>query len=97
MTDAEISLIMRTLAESVKTYEQVVEVCISNYVISLKLRNCLQLLSSLLPHGGGLTHLGFALFHQKEAVREATIDLFNQVRAYPVGVCRFRPLLSAEY
>ena len=44
-----------------------------------------QLLASLLPHGGGLTHLGFGLFHQKEAIREATVDLFNQVRAYPVG------------
>ncbi|GLB37694.1 putative docking domain of Afi1 for Arf3 in vesicle trafficking [Lyophyllum shimeji] len=69
MSDAEALLIMRTLADNVKTYEQVVE-----------------LLAYLIPHGGGLLHLGFGLFHQKEAVREATVDLLNQLRAYPVGV-----------
>lgn len=37
-----------------------------------------------MPHGGGLLHLGFGLFHQKESVRELTVDLFNQLRAYPV-------------
>jgi len=36
MTEAEISLIMRTLAENVKTYEQVVEVFISTDVTFLK-------------------------------------------------------------
>lgn len=40
-----------------------------------------------MPHGGGLLHLGFGLFHQKEAIREATVDLFNQLRAHPVGFC----------
>ncbi|KAJ6591342.1 hypothetical protein B0H10DRAFT_784180 [Mycena sp. CBHHK59/15] len=30
-----------------------------------------------MPHGGGLLHLAFSLFHQKEAVRDATVDLFN--------------------
>ncbi|KAF5380434.1 hypothetical protein D9615_004661 [Tricholomella constricta] len=69
MSDSEVSAIMRTFADSVKTYEQVVE-----------------LLACLIPHGGGLLHLGFGLFHQKESVREATVDLFNQLRAYPVGV-----------
>jgi len=44
-----------------------------------------ELLASL-PHGGGLLYLGFALFHKKEAVREYTVNLFNQLRAYPVGV-----------
>ncbi len=43
-----------------------------------------QLLSYLVPYGGGLAHLGFCLFHQRESVREATIQLFNQLRAYPV-------------
>ncbi|KAF8070707.1 docking domain of Afi1 for Arf3 in vesicle trafficking-domain-containing protein [Lyophyllum atratum] len=69
MPDSEASTIMRTFADNVKTYEQVVE-----------------LLSYLIPYGGGLLHLGFGLFHQKEAVRESTVDLFNQLRAYPVGV-----------
>ncbi|KAF7357919.1 Protein mesA [Mycena venus] len=69
MSDGEVSAIMRTLAENVKTYDQVVE-----------------LLAYLMPHGGGLIHLAFSLFHQKESVRDATVDLFNQLRAYPVGV-----------
>ncbi|KAJ6546440.1 mesa protein [Mycena vulgaris] len=69
MSEAEVSAIMRTLAENVKTYDQVVE-----------------LLAYLMPHGGGLLHIAFSLFHQKEAVRDATVDLFNQLRAFPVGV-----------
>ncbi|KAG6866777.1 hypothetical protein C0991_011436 [Blastosporella zonata] len=68
LTDGEASLIMRTLADNVKSYEQVVE-----------------LLAYLIPHGSGLISLGFGLFHQKESVREATIDLFNQLRAFPVS------------
>ncbi|KAF9478627.1 spindle pole body interacting protein [Pholiota conissans] len=68
MHDSEALAIMRSLAEGVKGYDQVVE-----------------LLASL-PHGGGLLYLGFSLFHQKAAVREHTVNLFNQLRAYPVGV-----------
>ncbi|KJA19960.1 hypothetical protein HYPSUDRAFT_43867 [Hypholoma sublateritium FD-334 SS-4] len=68
MHDSEALTIMRSLAEGVKGYDQVVE-----------------LLASL-PHGGGLLYLGFSLFHQKAAVREHTVNLFNQLRAYPVGV-----------
>lgn len=45
-----------------------------------------ELLSYLVPHSGGLLQLGYCLFHQKESVREATVDLFNQLRAYPIGV-----------
>ncbi|TFK74262.1 mesa protein [Pluteus cervinus] len=45
-----------------------------------------ELLSYLMPQTGGLMHLGFGLFHQREAVREATVDLFNQLRMYSVGV-----------
>ncbi|KAF8143329.1 mesa protein [Mycena galopus ATCC 62051] len=69
LSDSEVSAIMRTLAENIKTYDQVVE-----------------LLAYLMPHGGGLLHLAFSLFHQKESVRDATVDLFNQLRAFPVGV-----------
>ncbi|KAF8906574.1 stabilization of polarity axis-domain-containing protein [Gymnopilus junonius] len=68
MSDSEALTIMKSLADGVKTYDQVVE-----------------LLASL-PHGGGLMYLGFSLFHQKEAIREYTVSLFNQLRAYPVGV-----------
>lgn len=31
-------------------------------------------------------YLGFGLLHQREGVRDATVDLFNQLRAYPVSV-----------
>jgi hypothetical protein len=44
----------------------------------------LQLLAYLMPHGGGLLHLAFSLFHQKESIRDSTVDLFNQLRAFPV-------------
>jgi hypothetical protein len=86
MSDAEVSTTMRTLADNVKTYEQVVEVCSLRSVMALLFDGKIiyQLLAYLMPHGGGLLHLGFGLFHQKEAVREATVDLFNQLRVYPV-------------
>ncbi|KAG5639106.1 hypothetical protein H0H81_006695 [Sphagnurus paluster] len=85
MADSEALLIMRTLAESVKTYEQVVEASLYLNYPKWNVKKT-QLLAYLIPHGGGLLHLGFGLFHQKESVREATVDLFNQLRAYPVGV-----------
>ncbi|KAJ7678700.1 stabilization of polarity axis-domain-containing protein [Mycena rosella] len=69
MSEAEVLAIMRSLADNVRTYDQVVG-----------------LLAYLMPHGGGLMHIAFSLFHQKESVRDATVDLFNQLRAYPVGV-----------
>ncbi|PFH46608.1 hypothetical protein AMATHDRAFT_69501 [Amanita thiersii Skay4041] len=69
ISEAEVIAILRTFADNVKSYEQVVE-----------------LLAYLLPYGGGLLHLGFGLLHQRDAAREATVQLFNQFRAYPVGV-----------
>ncbi|KAJ3571772.1 hypothetical protein NP233_g3548 [Leucocoprinus birnbaumii] len=68
LADSEVLAIMRTLADNVRTYEQVVE-----------------LLSYIVPQGQGLLHLGFGLFHQKESVRDATVDLFNSLRAFPVS------------
>ncbi|KAJ7807119.1 stabilization of polarity axis-domain-containing protein [Mycena olivaceomarginata] len=59
LSDPEVSEIMRTLAENIKTYDQVIE-----------------LLAYLMFHGG-LLHLAFCLFHQKESVRDATVDLFD--------------------
>ena len=43
-----------------------------------------QLLSWLPPHLHGLQPLSFGLFHQQEAVRDFTVDLFNALRGYPV-------------
>jgi hypothetical protein len=43
-----------------------------------------QLLAYLTPHGGGLLHLSFGLFHQQESIRDITVDIFNELRAYPV-------------
>ncbi|RXW25611.1 hypothetical protein EST38_g246 [Candolleomyces aberdarensis] len=43
-------------------------------------------LLACLPHGGGLMSLAFGLHHPRESIREATVDLFNQLRSYPVGV-----------
>lgn len=43
-------------------------------------------LLSCIPHGGGLLSLAFGLHHPRESVREATVDLFDQLRSYSVGV-----------
>ncbi|KAF4583378.1 hypothetical protein EYR38_002128 [Pleurotus pulmonarius] len=69
MSDTEVELIVRTIANNVRTYEQVVE-----------------LLAYLAPHGGGLLYLSFGLFHQQEVVRDLTVDIFNELRSYAVGV-----------
>ncbi|KAI1786728.1 mesa protein [Ganoderma leucocontextum] len=45
-----------------------------------------ELLSILPPHLHGLQPLSFGLFHQQEVVRELVVDLFNELRAYPIGV-----------
>ncbi|OAX42604.1 spindle pole body interacting protein [Rhizopogon vinicolor AM-OR11-026] len=69
LPDAEVELIVRSIAESLRTYEQVVEI-----------------LAFMPPHAGGLQPLSFCLFHQQESIREATVDIFNELRQYPVGV-----------
>lgn len=38
------------------------------------------------PSGGGLLPLSFGLFHQQESIRELTVDIFNELRAYPVSL-----------
>ncbi|KAI0319503.1 spindle pole body interacting protein [Amylostereum chailletii] len=45
-----------------------------------------ELLAMLPAHAGGLLPLSFGLFHQQEIVRDLTVDLFTQLRMYPVGV-----------
>ncbi|KAI6124424.1 docking domain of Afi1 for Arf3 in vesicle trafficking-domain-containing protein [Pisolithus croceorrhizus] len=69
LPDVEVELIMRKIAENVRSYEQVVE-----------------LLAHTPLHLGGLQPLSFCLFHQQEVVREAILDVFNELRAHPVGV-----------
>ena len=84
LADSEVLAIMRTLADNIKTYEQVVEVCSVFLAINSVVDGGAQLLSFVMPQGQGLLHLGFGLFHQKEAVRDATVDLFNNLRAFSV-------------
>jgi hypothetical protein len=45
-----------------------------------------ELLSLTPPHNAGLLPLSFGLFHQQEVVRDLTVDLFTQLRMFPVGV-----------
>ncbi|KAH9935661.1 mesa protein [Fomitopsis serialis] len=45
-----------------------------------------QLLAYMPPHINGLLPLSFGLFHQSEIVRDLTIDIFNELRLYPIGV-----------
>ncbi|KAI0090336.1 docking domain of Afi1 for Arf3 in vesicle trafficking-domain-containing protein [Irpex rosettiformis] len=45
-----------------------------------------ELLSLLPPHHNGLLPLSFGLFHQQEMVREYTVEIFNELRSYSVGV-----------
>ncbi|KAI0301650.1 spindle pole body interacting protein [Multifurca ochricompacta] len=81
MPDAEVELIMRTMVNSVQTYNQVVEV---RFSIACYLTSTLLALTP--PHNGGLLPLSFGLFHQQEVTRDLTVDLFTQLRMFPVGV-----------
>ncbi|KAG2154286.1 docking domain of Afi1 for Arf3 in vesicle trafficking-domain-containing protein [Suillus bovinus] len=69
LPDAEVELIVRSIADNLRTYEQMVE-----------------LLAHMPPHAGGLQPLSFCLFHHQESIREATVDIFNELRQNPVGV-----------
>lgn len=56
----------------------------------------MQLLAFMPPHTNGLLPLSFGLFHQSETVRELTIDIFNELRSYPVSLPYFFLHFSAE-
>jgi hypothetical protein len=91
MTDSEALTIMRALADNVGSYEQVVEVSGARnsaerfiWPRSLTHFRSAQLLASL-PHGNGLLFLAFGLLHPRELVREATVDIFDQLRTFPVS------------
>ena len=45
-----------------------------------------QLLAHITPHGGGLLYLSLGLFHQQESIRERTVDILSELRAYPVSL-----------
>jgi len=45
-----------------------------------------QLLAYLPPHHHGLLPLSWGLFHQAEAVRDSTVDIFNALREHSIGV-----------
>lgn len=96
MQDAEVELIMRTLANSVQTYDEVVEVrgcCGCTISIdSFPLTHRSQLLSLTSPYNGGLLPLSFGLFHQQEVVRDLTVDLFTQLRMFTVSLFDRRSL-----
>jgi len=51
------------------------------------------------PHQGGLLSLSLGLLHPQEIIRECTVDIFNELRQYPVRfsftIPRF-PLLSSH-
>ncbi|GBE83981.1 spindle pole body interacting protein [Sparassis latifolia] len=45
-----------------------------------------ELLAHLPPHQNGLLPLSFGLFHQQEAVRDYTVNIFNELRSHSIGV-----------
>ena len=45
---------------------------------------CVQLLSLLPTHAGGLLPLAFGLFHPNQVTRDATVELFLNIEAHPV-------------
>ncbi|KAF8312109.1 spindle pole body interacting protein [Clavulina sp. PMI_390] len=67
--DAEVQTVMQMLSNTVRTYDQVVE-----------------LLSHLSLQSGGLLPIGFGLFHPISVVRDQTVDLFNIIRSFKIGV-----------
>lgn len=75
---------MRTLLDNARSYEQVVEVRVIGTTGPICIHVDTQLLAALPSHAGGLLPLSFGLFHQRETVRDLTVDLFSQIRMYPV-------------
>ena len=97
LPDAEVELMMRSLAENVQSYEQVVEVTFLCLACNNYRLTSLQLLALLPPHTGGLLPISFCLFHQQELIREYTVDIFNELRTYPVGPLYLIDLLDLRF
>ena len=88
ISDGEAEVVMRTIASNLQTYDQVTQVSLVASTQKRRHRTHLtptQLLAYMPPHANGLLPLSFGLFHQSEIVRELTIDIFNELRSYPVG------------
>ena len=85
MPDGEVELIVRTLAESIQSYDQVTEVRVSMSYVEQPCSSVPQLLSLLPPHHQGLLPLSFGLFHQQDVIRDLTVVIFNELRSYPVS------------
>jgi len=98
--DVEVELIMRTLVDAVQTYDQLTSTTSScggelgsataahplfGPCSTLDTPHPQQLLSLTPPHNGGILPLSFGLFHQQEVVRDLTVDLFSQLRMFPVS------------
>lgn len=85
--DAEVQMIIQTLSNNVRTYEQVVEVPLPLQIAFYKAKLMPyphQLLSYLPLQNGGLIPLSFGLFHPISAVRDQTVDLFATIRSFKV-------------
>ena len=52
------------------------------------------MLALVQPHQGGLLPLSLGLLHPQEIIREYTVDIFNELRQYPVSFPFFPPFLS---
>ena len=52
------------------------------------------MLALMPPHQGGLLPLSLGLLHPQEIIRECTVDIFNELRQYPV---RFPISLYSSY
>ena len=86
MSDSEAEAIFSSLSESVRSYEQVVEVSTAHWTCKSQRWSKLtrQLLTNLPPHWGGLMAIGHGLLHRWPGVREAAVDLFLNLQYYLV-------------
>jgi hypothetical protein len=86
LPDAEVELMMRTFAENLQNYDQVIEVGgprrMIYQLVSLTLDR--QMLALVPPHQGGLLPLSLGLLHPQEVIRDCTVDILNELRQYPV-------------
>ena len=55
-----------------------------------------QMLALVQPHQGGLLPLSLGLLHPQEIIREYTVDIFNELRQYPVSF-PFPPIFVSSH
>lgn len=98
LSTSEATLIVQTLAQSVKSDSEITAVrqslsTSSHLLLTLVWINGRQLLAHLPSHFGGLLPLAFGLFHPSPVVRNATLELFDQIGSHPVRLSSFYSLL----